>query len=218
MRVAPVLVLTLLVVAIPPAHARGAASVGCAEHIEGPGVSPEVDPSRDVVRGAMTLMGARLLQHHRMPVDRRTKLAIMLEAGHDATIVVAPGARRIARLEYAFDSDARRPDVAVDFRPCEPDEPRFSGPGTVGPRTIWAGGMEVRRPACVRLLVWVDRVRLEDVRIPLGRPCRPRTAQMPSPGRNSFVNARWTIAPFFRSPCSCIQWANASQSRGSIQP
>ena len=178
MRVVVLLALALLVAAAPPAQGKGAASVGCAEHIEGPGVPPQVDRSRDVVRGAMALMGARLLQHHRMPVDRRTKLAIMLEAGHEATIVVAPSARRITRLEYAFDNDLRRRDVAVDFRPCPADEPRFSGPGTVGPRTIWAGGIEVRRPACVRLLVWVDGRRLRDVRLPLGRSCRQRTVRM----------------------------------------
>jgi hypothetical protein len=168
--------LVLLVVAVPHAEAKGAASVGCAKHIEGPGVPPLVNRSRDVVRGAMTLMGARLLQLHRMPAaDGRAKIGLMLEAGHEATIVVAAGARRIARLEYAFDDDARHPDIAVAFRPCEPDEPRFSGPGTVGPRTIWSGGIHARRPACVRLLVWVDGERLRDVRLPLGRPCRPRS-------------------------------------------
>ena len=174
MPVALLLALALMVGAATDAQGKRAGGVGCAEHIEGPGVAPQVDPSRDVVRGPLALMGARLLQQHRMPVDRRTKLAIMLEAGHEATMVVAPSVRRITRLEYAFDDDARRPDIAVAFVPCAPDEPRFSGPGAVGPRTIWAGGIEVRRPACVRLLVWVDGRPLRDVRLPLGRACRQR--------------------------------------------
>jgi hypothetical protein len=149
------------------AEAQGAPRVACAQHIEGDGPPPRADATRDVTRGALTLMGARLLQHHRVPLrrTRSARLGVMLAAGREATIVVAPESRDVAFLEYRFEGRRRVPEWLVRFRAC--------GRGTVGPRTVWAGGLRMRRPGCVRLQIRVGDRETDDVRLPLGRPCRP---------------------------------------------
>ncbi len=168
---AAVLALVVLAVAAPGAQAKEPPDVGCAEHIEGRGPLPAPDRSRDVVRGELTLMGARRLQRDRTSA-RSVRLGVMLDAGHEATIRVSPATRGIASLTYRFEHGGRMLEPVVNFAACASDAPRFSDGGTVGPRTIWAGGLFVHRPGCVRLLVWVDGARLDDVRVPLGRPCR----------------------------------------------
>ena len=174
MRVALPIALLVLAVAVPPAGAQSPPAVGCPQHIEGDGPLPGPDRARDVLRGPLALLGAREIQRHRVPIGRYgVRLGIMLEAGHEATIVVHPDSREIAELEYRFQGGRRVREWQVAFRACEGDEPRFSGPGTVGPRTIWAGGLKVRRPGCVRLLIAVDGAAVDDVRLPFGRPCRP---------------------------------------------
>lgn len=173
-----VLALMLVAAVTPDARAKGPLSVGCEQHIEGDGRSPRADRSRDVVRGPLTLMGARLLQRHRVRLAgaERVRVGVMLEAGHEAAITVEPESRDVAALAYRFEGERRVEDFRVEFVPCDPEEPRFGRAGTVGPRTIWAGGLEIRRPGCVRLRVAVDGTSLRDVRLPLGRPCKPPAA------------------------------------------
>jgi hypothetical protein len=174
---AALLAVVLVLVAAPAAQAKAPPAVGCAQHIEGDGPLPGPDRSRDVVRGALALLGAREIQRHRVPIGNHgVRLGIHLEAGHEATIAVAPESRDVAQLEYRFMGGRRARESQVRFRACAGDEPRFSGPGTVGPHTIWVGGLHVRRPGCVRLQLWVDGAAVDGVRLPFGRPCRPPPA------------------------------------------
>jgi hypothetical protein len=176
-----VLALVLLVLSVvAPAQAKVPGEVGCEQHIEGPG-APRVVPERDVVRGPLALIGGRLIQRHRMPMggppggrDRQMRLGVLLAAGHEARLVVAPESRDAVALQYRLEGSERPPEAMAAFTPCDPETPRFGGRGTVGPTTVWAGGLLVREPACARLLVYIDdERRLPDVRLPLGRSCRP---------------------------------------------
>jgi hypothetical protein len=169
------LLLALLVLA-PAAQAKGPAAVGCEQHIEGSGPIA-ADPARDIVRGPLAFLGGRVVQRHRMPMGNgQMRLGVLLAAGHRATVAVAPESREHVALQHRLEGSERPPDLSVDFVPCDPSAPRFGGEGTVGPATAWAGGLLVRQPTCARLLVWVDEARLPDVRVPLGRPCRPPAA------------------------------------------
>ena len=60
MLAALLLAVVVVAVAAPPAAAQSPAAVGCPEHIEGDGPLPGADRSRDVVRGALALLGAVL--------------------------------------------------------------------------------------------------------------------------------------------------------------
>jgi hypothetical protein len=179
MPIALMLALVAVLVAVPSAAvAKEQPRIGCGAHIEGDGPPPAPDRARDVTRGALTLMGARRLQRHRVPLmrSRAARLGIMLAAGHEATITVAPESRDFVTLDYRREQWRRLSEWQMEFRACRSDAPRFSGEGAVGPRTIWAGGIRIRRPGCVVLNVWDDRGPRDDVRLPLGRPCRPPAA------------------------------------------
>ncbi|HEX6390599.1 MAG TPA: hypothetical protein VFZ89_14165, partial [Solirubrobacteraceae bacterium] len=78
---------------------------------------------------------------------------------------VEAGHRRWARLDYAGR------DVRTTFTACPPGTERRDGEGTVAV-TMWAGGVIVTAPHCVRLRVWVDGRRATDIRLALGRKCR----------------------------------------------
>jgi hypothetical protein len=169
------LVVALLVLAAP-AQAKGLPEVGCDQHIEGEGPIA-ADRTRDVVRGPLALLGGRVVQRHRMPMGRgQMRLGVLLAAGHRATVEVAPESREDVALQHRLEGSGRPPEVSLDFIPCDPSTRRFGGDGTVGAATAWGGGLLVRERTCARLLVWVDEERLPDVRLPLGRPCRPPAA------------------------------------------
>jgi hypothetical protein len=156
--------------------------VDCATHVE-PSVE-KFDKRRDIVRGALALVTLRrdLRRSEKAsfrPVKGRlagVKLPIGVRADHSATLRVSAGHRRHAALIHRDETrDANRiadGDRAVTFVPCAADVPAFSGEGTVGPITGWAGALIVTGARCVRLGVTVDGKRKPDVRLPLGRRCR----------------------------------------------
>lgn len=170
-----------------------APAVGCAEHIEGPGGPRTVYVQRDVVRGALTLLDARTLMtggRSDRPSPRprpgrpaQVRLGVLLAAGHRATVSIHPADRRRAALQYRFGDetqDGRPADATVDFVPCPPQTPRFSGSGTVGPATIWGGGLLVRSAGCVRLRLTVDGVSRDGVRLALGAACPKPSTDVPT--------------------------------------
>jgi hypothetical protein len=88
------------------------------------------------------------------------KVLVGIEAGRRVTVAIAPSSRRRAGLIYDARSKRGGPllhlketERAVEFRPCRPDEPRFQGNGTGGPRTDFAGGFLITKPHCLRLQV-----------------------------------------------------------------
>lgn len=175
------------------APATPAPAVGCAEHIEGPGGPATVDVRRDVVRGALTLFDARTFMtggRSDLPAPRprpgrpaQVRLFVMLAAGHRASVSIHPADRRRAALQYRLGSETRptRPaDATTDFVSCPPKTPRFSGSGTVGPTTIWAGGLLVRSAGCVRLRLTVDGVPRDGVRLALGAACSEPATGLPT--------------------------------------
>jgi hypothetical protein len=217
MRVALLIALSALAVAVPAAGAQAPPAVGCPDHIEGDGPLPGPDRARDVVRGPLALLGAREIQRHRVPIGRYgVRLGILLAAGHEATIAVHPESREVAQLEYRFEGGRRVAEPQVAFRACEGDEPRFSGPGRVGPRTIWAGGLRVRRPGCVRLEIAVDGAAADVVRLPFGRPCRPprgtRSVGCSNRSLASFPGAYSDPANLVVGPMTLVGGAQAADS------
>lgn len=180
-----------------------APAVGCAERIEGPGGPRTLDARRDVVRGALTLLDARTLMNggrsdleSSRPLPGRpvqVRLGVLVAAGHRARVSIHPADRRRAALQYRLQDDTQdgRPaDATTDFVPCPPETPRFSGNGTVGPATIWGGGLLVRRPGCVRLRLTVDGVPRDGVRLALGAACpKPSTGVPTASCRNRSMAA-----------------------------
>jgi len=167
-----VLVIALLAAA-PAASAKEPSLVRCGDRIEGAGPTPRADGARDITRGLLTLLGARRLQRDpSLARGPQVRVGVMLDAGLEGAIEVAPASRSVAALEYRFERGRRVAEPLAVFHSCRSDTPRFGGRGTVGPRTIWAGGLRIHRPGCVRLRVWVDGGRLPDVLIGAGRRCR----------------------------------------------
>ena len=120
MPVALLIALLVLAGAAPDARAKGPEDVGCAWHRGDVDGVPAADRSRDVVRGPVTLIGARLLQRHRMPIarTRHAPLGVMVEAGHEAAIVIAPESRELARLEYVTQRHRLQRDIQMNFWGC----------------------------------------------------------------------------------------------------
>jgi hypothetical protein len=157
--------------------------VGCDDRAE-----PTVNGfsrKRDVVRGPFALLTVardlpRLSRASYRPRNGQlatVKLPAGLRAAHRATLRVAPRQRRYAALSYRSATrtaaTVQAGDQAVTFIPCTPDTPAFSGGGTVGSTTGWAGNLVVTGPRCLRLQVRVDGRRQPDIALPLGRRCTP---------------------------------------------
>lgn len=112
--------------------------------------------------------------------DAVYKAPLSVQTGPGVVVELsARGSARIAldydRREWSRDGrtiaagDGQR---AVRFVPCSPDEPRFSGPGTVGPWTQYNGGLLIATPGCATLRVWQDGRVLERVSLAVGVPAR----------------------------------------------
>jgi hypothetical protein len=75
------------------------------------------------------------------------------------SVKVAPADRPWVALDYDRERWRGRGRTVADgqavvrFQPCNPDTPRFSGPGHVGRWTGWAGGLLVAHAGCATLLV-----------------------------------------------------------------
>ncbi|HEV2785597.1 MAG TPA: hypothetical protein VGV67_04355, partial [Solirubrobacteraceae bacterium] len=169
----------------PPPPPRADTHVDCARHAEpSPPAEPTTGGGTHVATAALP-DGARfhLLWFSnagptRVRVGRRQlwlwKTPAVLSADRSIVLSVAP--RHVRRARLAFDRQPpsfARGDRATRFTSCPEDEPRFSGPGTVGPRTGWAGSLlTVDRRLCLRLRVTPaaggDPVPL---RVPRGRRC-----------------------------------------------
>jgi hypothetical protein len=147
--------------------------------------SPSASLLDDTV-GAATVAGAALRLHGagragpsrvRLDDGERVwiwKVPVSLTADGRVTLTVPPSQRGRARLLFAanrtrsFASAAR----TTRFNACAADHPLFSGPGTVGPITGWAGSLVTRdRRMCLRLTASAGG-RRQAMRVSLGRACR----------------------------------------------
>jgi hypothetical protein len=183
--------MALLALLIPALVAVGAAApstatVGCAERVEGGRASAE--QRREARRASIFLpdvrfWGLRRWRTHEFEPgsapdggDPVVKAAISVRFPGPTTVKVAPEDREWVALDYDRERWRGRGrtvadgEVAVRFRPCAPDTPRFSGRGHVGRWTAWAGGLLVARAGCATLLV---RTRGDWQRVPveLGADC-----------------------------------------------
>lgn len=97
-----------------------------------------------------------------------------LSAGRSVVMTVAPASARRARLGFSRPARSfRRAPRSARFTACPADEPLFSGEGTVGPVTGWAGSLiTLDRRTCLRLTVREGRAAARRLAIPLGRSCR----------------------------------------------
>jgi hypothetical protein len=149
-------------------------TVGCVEHVE-PSLPQAPAPPDWIVAGpAGFANGGR---PRGLDVERRgnmvsRKSGLVVEAGAPVTLrVLTPGARivyRRARYRVERWQDA---DRVLRVVPCDPDTEMFSGSGTVGPRTGFAGGVVGNRRKCVRIRVTREGESWT-ARFPLGRRCR----------------------------------------------
>lgn len=94
------------------------------------------------------------------------KTPIAVRAGHTVTLSVAPADRAHASFMFGTEGGQRGRQVGpysgfrvsagtprVRFKACPADEPKFSGPGQVGPWTWYPGAMVVARARCLTLEV-----------------------------------------------------------------
>lgn len=154
----------------PDVPSPSAASVvrDCASRIEG----PRLDPARTnaLAVGPVTfhgLRGAAELPPQKFNTARGSqawKTVTEVIADTPATVVIsAPDRDNLALIYDDFGAANQRgyyrladgSDV-VRFEPCRRNEPRYSGKGTVGPRTQYNGGFLVRKPGCYELEVIAD--------------------------------------------------------------
>jgi hypothetical protein len=165
----------MLLAADIPAHiAKAPVPAGCAQRVEGIVIDANgtravqalpANPANDVIRGPFYLGGAK---HPRTSGDgpqRSAKLPAFLGTGHTATLTVDAAHRDWAQLHFGATS------ASVSFTACPPDTARLDHKGTVGPITMWAGGVQTRGAHCVRLHLSVDGRPQRDIRLPLGRAC-----------------------------------------------
>jgi hypothetical protein len=128
------------------AAAPGTAVVRCKDRIEQPGPD-EAPGASSVVLPEITFWGLR--RAARAPVREQPYWKAAVDVRAPVTLKVADHHRGLVALTYG---GGRRGAPIVRFEPCPPNTPGFSG-GTVGPATSFAGGFQVRRPACVTLAV-----------------------------------------------------------------
>lgn len=155
------------------APATGTGERTCAERVEAPG--PVVARPQPVFFYAAHLRRVSAAELRRGAL----KAAVDVAAATTATVSVAARSRERVSLAYDLDALPRRRLYRVEdgqrsvrFIACAADEPRFSGPGTVGPRTGFNGGLIATRRTCADLLVRVaGEPRARRVRIPIGRSC-----------------------------------------------
>src|SRR5215216_1594603 len=89
------------------------------------------------------------------------KTPVTVAAGHIVSLAIARADRPYAAFMFVSASGRRGRQIgpyysyrvsdgtpAVRFHACRSDEPRFSGPGTVGPYTSFPGGMVVAGARC----------------------------------------------------------------------
>jgi hypothetical protein len=145
-------------------------SVGCAQRAE---PSPPPPTAADwIVAGPIAW--PRLLD---FAVTRKrggvsVKRGISVAAGAPVTVrVLTRGAALIYRPATRLAERPQDADRVLRFRPCAPGTPRFSGVGTVGPRTGYPGALIADRRKCVRVRV-TRGGRRWTARIPIGRRCR----------------------------------------------
>lgn len=95
------------------------------------------------------------------------KFGVHVRAGERVVLAVAPADRAHAALLFEYRRGRRIGPyrslglsdgaAAVALEACHAGEPRFGGPGTVGPYTAFPGAAIVAGARCVRFQVWVDR-------------------------------------------------------------
>jgi len=142
----------------------------CSTRIEA-GSGPIAFPRRGLVVGpvALSAVDASRIRLYRDDSGRYfAKSALLIKAGHTASLAVPPPFRGLMLLAHA------RPEPAplVRFEACRPETRAFSYDGTVGRVTAFNGGFVLTRPGCYPLDIRVDGGGATRVRLPFGRPCR----------------------------------------------
>lgn len=101
------------------------------------------------------------------------KMPLALTASKRVFVQIDRRDKHLARFEFLERGAFQKLPRTLRIESCSADEPRFSGEGTVGPETGWAGALVATRPAlCLRVRV-IDLAdnSLRRVVLPLGGDC-----------------------------------------------
>jgi hypothetical protein len=176
-------------VSFPASVVRAEATRGCASRVESGGRRERPVRVRrgDLATPTVIVLGLRSATDFDPAAaarpgrgDAMLKAPLSVRAGPPVIVELAPrGRARLAldfdRAEWGRDGRTLRAghgQGAVRFVPCPPEEPRFSGPGTVGPWTQWNGGLLVARAGCATLRVWRGGQPVERADVAVGVPAR----------------------------------------------
>lgn len=166
---------------------RGEATRDCASRVESGGRRARPVRARrgDIATPSVIFHGLRSAvrfdpddAHRPGGGDAGFKAGLSVRAG--PVVVVELATRGDARIALDFDREewgregrtlaAGDGQRAVRFIPCPPDEPRFSGPGTVGRWTQYNGGLLIATPGCATLRLLRDGSRAERAPLAVGVP------------------------------------------------
>jgi hypothetical protein len=152
--------------------AAAAIVVGCSDRMEVVAQPWPVASSANIGVGPVLFTGMRGyeagLPHLRQPNGWYfAKTPTAVHAGPAVTLTVAAADRSWARLTYGQVASA----TALTLEPCDPATPRFSGGGTVGVWTGFAGGFLVKHAGCVHFTVAARGRRPRSARVGIGRAC-----------------------------------------------
>lgn len=144
--------------------APSAPLAGCRDRIEGG--NPRYNPARDpqnVTIGPVSFSGLaraasrRAFETYRTREGYGVKAAASVRAGETVTIAIAAPDRGRVRIQYPNEQTRGDPPAAAArLAACSADEPSFSGRGTVGSTTGFAGGFTLDRPTCATIEVYVE--------------------------------------------------------------
>jgi hypothetical protein len=158
-----------------PARQFGGARESCSTRSEANFPGAFTNPANLVV-GPLVMSGGTYTDPQTVRAFGGNKFPLLVESGHRVTVRLTPSARRIAGLAYGplpqGETTMRDTYRTVTFTACRPGGPSGSHADGVNV-TFWSGFVMTRRPACIRLEVYVDdEVKPRPAGIGLGRRCR----------------------------------------------
>jgi hypothetical protein len=153
---------------LPQPHARNT----CARQ-SGADFPGAYTSQRNFVVGPLVLIGGAYTDPETVREFGGNKFPLLVRAGHRVTIVVAPRARRFARLTYGplpqGEVKLRDAYVSASFIACRRGKSISRADGREV--TFWSGSVLSRHPVCLPLDIAIDGGPPRRVGLALGRRC-----------------------------------------------